>query len=272
MFGRRAFSALLVLASLLGACGGCGADAKPEAWIEDGTPAAEKQPDFVTDWAKEFFVKWLADHGEEAIVTDEQGVGIEGNATRLAAFHYGTNDIGNGCTVETEFRITLPDGREIVEFVGGNGETQDTAVNMTFVNFTLSTFHVVYSCFMNTNDPHMTHEPMTAGGKAWTLTTGGMIALGSDEVPDLSDVGKACLDELADLKLSDRAHWLKFVYGRHQEEVLSSAVTLDNEEEKFLTSRLEGLPWPPTETYYIAKQFIVLRPAATAAGSDSAGE
>ncbi len=205
MLARHVLSVSVVLASLIGitSIGGCsGGDAKPSAWIEDGIPATEKQPDFVTDLAKEFFLDWLTDHGETAIVNDKHGVGIEGSATRLLAFHYGTDDSGNGFGVETEFRITLPDGREIVEFVAGNGETKDAAVKMTFLNFTMSTFHVIYSCFMNKEDPHMTHERMMVGGKEWILTTGGMFAPGGDDLPDFSNVSKACLDELSDLTLS----------------------------------------------------------------------
>ena len=68
MFARRVLSVSFVLTSFIGvtSIGGCsGGDAKPGAWIEDGTPAAEKQADFVTDLAKEFFVDWLTGHGEK---------------------------------------------------------------------------------------------------------------------------------------------------------------------------------------------------------------
>jgi len=275
LLARRLLSVSFVLTSFIGLTSivGCGGgDTKPGVWIEDGTPAAEKQPDFVTDLARDFFRDWLTNHGETEIVADKRGVGIEGNGTRLLAFHYGTEESGNGFSVETEFRITLPDGREIVEFVAGSGDTQEAAVQMTFLNFTMSTFHVVYSCFMNMDDPHMTHERITAGGKEWILTTGGMFALGGDDLPDFSSVSKACRDQLSDLTLSDEAHWLKVVYGRHETEVLAASATLDNEGHELLTSRLDRLPWPPTENFYMAKQFIVLRPAIASTENDSSGE
>jgi hypothetical protein len=253
----------LLVACILGinGCGRSGDTPQSDAaWIEDGTPCVEKTPDAVTQQAREFFAKWLGDHGELEIVNDDTGVGIKSNPTRLWAFLYGSNQSDGGFTVETEFRIVLPDGREIVEFVAGNGDTEESAIAMSFVNFTMSTFHVVYSSFMNSDDPHMTHERVQIGGASWMLTSGGMFALGGEGIPEFSKVSQQIRDQVCKLELTDGTHWLKVVYGRHQNEVLAAAVTLDNENLDSMSSRLNSLVWPATDGFYMAKQFIVIQP------------
>jgi hypothetical protein len=112
----------------------------------------------------QFFADWLKDHGEQNVIIDAQGVGLAGNATRLQASIYGSDPTEAGCTVELEFKIKLPDGREIIEYVAGPGKTEDQAVNDCLANFVLSTFHVVYKSFMNPADEHQTVEPITING------------------------------------------------------------------------------------------------------------
>jgi len=76
----------------------------------------------------DFLVTWLQSHGETNIVEDANGVGIGGSATRLRSSLYGSKKHDNGTvTAETEFRVRLPDGREVVEYVAGTGDTLEKA-------------------------------------------------------------------------------------------------------------------------------------------------
>lgn len=237
-------------------------DESSSAFIEDGTPAIGKPPDRVTEQARDYFAGWLATHGETRVVNDATGVGVVGNSTRLWAFLYGIKGNETGFSAEVEFRVVLPDGREIVEFVAGNGATEDAAIGTAFANFTLSTFHVVYSCFINQADPHMTHERVTIGGTERILTTGGMFAMGSETLPDFAAVSDQLQDELARTGLPDGTHWVKVVYGRQGDDVLAEAVMLDNEGFEDFLPHMRVLEWPSTDEFYIAKQFIVVRPAS----------
>jgi hypothetical protein len=257
------FLALLILVST-----GCSKSPTLEttAFIEDGISAANKKEDDVSKAAREFFSEWLANHGETNIVNDATGVGIANSPTRLWAFRYGNKE---SSTTELEFRIVLPDGREIVEFVAGMGSTENGKDQsaMAMMNFCMSTFHVVYSCFMNHDDPHMSHEEVTIGSQEFLLTSGGMIAFGSDlELPNFSEVSKRIKDSLlaSGLVLSPQAHWLKVVYGQHQSKSIIVSVTLDNVEKSTLTERISHLNWPQTDGFYLAKEFIVLRPKKSA--------
>ncbi|MCA9170782.1 MAG: hypothetical protein KDB23_24055 [Planctomycetales bacterium] len=255
---------LSLVACIVGA-GGCGRSGDtaqgPTAWIEDGTVAIEKTPDAVTVQAREFFVDWLRNHGESDIVNDDTGVGIKSSPTRLWAFLYGSTESEGGFSVETEFRIVLPDGREIVEFVAGNGDTEEGAIGMSFLNFTISTFHVIYSSFMNLDDPHMTHDRVQISGADCMVTSGGMFALGGEGLPEFSEVSQQILDAVCRLDLTEGTHWMKVVYGRHQDEVLAAAATLDNEDLDAMSSQLSSFNWPETDGFYLAKQFFVIRPA-----------
>ena len=42
--------------------------------------------------------------------------------------------------------------------------------------------------------------------------------------------------------------------------MITCSVTFDNEPNEMLTKRIEKLDWPNVKDFYIAKEFIVLRP------------
>ena len=74
--------------------------------------------------SNEFFTSWLQDHGESNIVADANGIGLTGNPTRLRFSLYDSSKASNSYTAELEFRVRIPDGREIVEYVAGSGDSQ----------------------------------------------------------------------------------------------------------------------------------------------------
>src|SRR6476620_3395128 len=77
-----------------------------------------------------FFVQWLKGHNEKDIVVDDKGVGLKGNPTRLKASLYGSQPSEKGGQiVELEFKITLPDGQVIIEYLAGMGDTEEKAIN-----------------------------------------------------------------------------------------------------------------------------------------------
>jgi|GEM_PF-1461964 len=226
-------------------------------FIEDGTKASKNESDEVTKAARKFFSEWLKGPGEKNVVNDGSGVGVAENNTRLWAFHYGDEE-----STEIEFRIVLEDGRAIVEFLSGMGVEGKDATQSAFMNFCMSTFHVVYSCFMNTDDEHMDHEDITIGGQDFVLTSGGIFSLGSKDLPDFKGMSDQVHEELqySDLDLAAKPHWLKVVYGQSNGEKILCSVTLDNEVASKMTQNVEKLDWPEIDGFYMAKEFMVLRP------------
>jgi hypothetical protein len=208
-----------------------------------------------------FFVEWLNGHGETKIVTDAKGVGLAGNPARLRASIYGSEkQKDGGYVVETEFRMTLPNGAEIIEFVAGMGDSEVAAVNDSMVNFTLSTFHVVYKAFLNADDPHQTIKELTIGGKPRQAAFGNMFIRGEQGAGKDLDAMQASIEQaLSELALSDDPHWIKIVYGQHKKAPTIVAVTLDNNDQFQLTEKIKNLDWPKRDAFYMVKQFIVIK-------------
>src|SRR5690349_3578195 len=124
---------------------------------ESPNPSSKNSKDGISIGGKtrEFFTDWLREHGETNVVVDAAGVGLKGSAARLRASLYGSEQhASNSFVAELEFRVHIPSGGEIVEFVAGSGESFDRAVDDALVNFTLTTFHVLYKAFFNPADPH----------------------------------------------------------------------------------------------------------------------
>jgi len=212
--------------------------------------------------SSDFLVEWLQSHGETNIVADGQGLGIAGNATRLRASLYGSKKHQNGSvTAETEFRVRVPGGREIVEYVAGTGESLEAAEKDAQLNFLLTTFHVVYRSFMNSADPHQTEEQVTINGEPRVLVLGDTMARSgaTNSSPDLSELRSRFREMLSSLTLSPQAHWMKIVYAQHQAKVITCSVSLDNQENAALTDTAKKLRWPVREDFYMVKQFIVVK-------------
>jgi hypothetical protein len=209
-----------------------------------------------------FFVDWLQAHGETNVIVDAGGVGIGGNATRLKASVYGSNRNPNGtCVVEAEFRIRLPSGGEIVEFVAGMGDSEDKALNDSLVNFALSTFHVVYKSFINPTDPHQTLESVTINSSPRQLAMGDLYMRGSstNDPPELSTVRSQIRAAIGGLPLSAEPHWIKIVYSQTNGMPMTVSATLDNKDQPALTAAASGFAWPKQEAFYLAKEFVVVK-------------
>jgi hypothetical protein len=212
-----------------------------------------------TNKYEQFFVEWLKNHGEKNVVTDAQGVGLAGNATRLRANMYEIKNAGNGYTAELEFKIKLPDGKEIVEYLAGMGDTEEQAVNDCLANFTLTTFHVVYKAYMNPQDEHQPVEKVQIGGIERELLLGEFYARGGEDTPDLMPVSAQVRQLAIDSSLPAGTHWIKIVYGQNEEKPIMVSATLDNGESAELTDKLGKLDWPKHKSFYLVKQFILIK-------------
>jgi hypothetical protein len=215
-----------------------------------------------TPASREFFVEWLKSHGETNIVVDSKGVGIAGSPTRLRSSLYGSEKQRNGSiSAETEFRVHLPGGREIVEFVAGSGDTLEAAEKDGKLNFLLTTFHVVYRSFMNPADPHQTEETVTINGKPRVLVLGDSMTRSgaTNSSPDMFPLRSRFREMLSPLLLSPEPHWVKIVFAQNQNRVVMCAVTLDNQDNAALTEIVRKLPWPVQQDFYMVKQFIVVK-------------
>jgi hypothetical protein len=210
----------------------------------------------------DFFVKWLKAHGHADVVVDAAGVGVAGNATRLRASLYGSKrHADGGFVVEVEFTVRLPSGREITEFVAGMGDAEEKAINDALLNFTLTTFHVVYKGFINPADPHTTMTKVAVGGVDRDVIAGDIFMRGtaSGTDVDLNAMRSEIQGVLKDVPLAPGPHWIKVVYSQNDGKPMTVAVTLDNADHLGMTRAVERLKWPRRDGFYMAKQFIVVK-------------
>jgi hypothetical protein len=224
-------------------------------------PSATSQATAERAAEDDFFAGWLRAHGETDIVTDARGIGVSGNGTRLRASPYGETPHGGGVlVVETEFRVHLPSGDEIVEYVAGVGASRKAADDDARANFATSTFHVIYRSFINPSDPHQQEEPIVLNGLPRSLVRGDVVVRNFGGGPvDVSLVESQLKDILSKLSLSAAPHWIKIVYQQTDGAPDTVAVTLDNTEHASLISAIKRLPWPRQPGSYTAKQFIVIK-------------
>lgn len=210
----------------------------------------------------EFFSQWLKDHGHNDVVSDEQGVGVANNATRLSASIYSEKPSNDGrVVVETEFRVQLPSGRTIVEFIAGIGDSREKAIHDSFVNFVVTTFHVVYKGFINFEDPHLESTKLTIAGKEREVLLGDIFlrSNSSEQRVDLSRIRPQIEAMLEKSNLSSDVHWIKIVYAQMNNKPMTVSVTIDNAEDQGMTEQMTRLGWPSATAFYMAKQFIVVK-------------
>lgn len=112
------------------------------------------------------------------------------------------------------------------------GKTEDEAENDALINFTLTTFHVVYKSFMNPANPHQAIETVSIRGRVCQMAMGDLLMRGgnSDHPIDLNSMRPQIRDAITALPLSDGPHWIKIVYGQKNGQSPFVSATLDNAE------------------------------------------
>jgi hypothetical protein len=209
----------------------------------------------------DFFVNWFKGHGHSNVVVDD-GVGVEGNATRLKASLYNSKKHANGgYVVELEFTIRLPSQQTITEFVAGMGDKEEDAIGDAKVNFILSTFHVVYKGFINAADPHLDLAHVEIDGTKREVIIGDIYRRGgpSDKKESFIAVRKEIRDSLRNVPLSTGSHWMKIVYSQKDGQPMTVSAQLDNQDHKEFTEVVKNLNWPRSKSFYTAKLFIVVK-------------
>ncbi len=211
---------------------------------------------------EKFFVEWLKVHGEKWVEADDRGVGVAGNSLRLRAATYDVKKNPSGpVSVELEFRITLPSGAEIIEYLAGIGDTEEKAIGDCLTNFVLTTFHTVYKAFINSDDPHQVVQKITIAGRDREFIQGDLLARGEVDGggEGLNAMTERIREVISKHPVAAGPHWLKVVYAQQKKQLMLVSVTLDNLEVPALAAQVKSLPWPAQETFYMAKQFLVIK-------------
>ena len=210
----------------------------------------------------QFLIDWLRDHGETNVVSDRNGVGIANNPVRLNCSLYGSTGQEDGrFVVEMEFNARMPDGRRLVEFVGGVGDSLQAAIDDAKLNFVVTTFHVLYRGFINPSDPHQSEETVLVDGKPRVMVKGDSITRSTENgaMTDLSAVKASFVDLVASRSFSSEPHWIKLVFGQHQGRIVECVASIDSFDDSKLSEEVRALGWPSSDDFYLFKWFILIK-------------
>jgi len=211
---------LIIMLFLTAGCGK-GTTVRSAPRLEETSAQPSQRP-----LPNDFFVGWLEAHGHKDVVVDADGVGVANNATRLKASLYGSNEHKNsGFVVETEFTIRLPSKRIIPL------------------------------------DPHMGMKKLQINGAEREVILGDILSRGNtaEGEVNLNPMREEIRKAISKLALEPSPHWIKIVYSQHESKPMTVAATLDNGDHKGLTDAITALPWPRSDRFYMAKQFIVIK-------------
>jgi hypothetical protein len=209
-------------------------------------------------WANPFqdhLVQLLRDHGEKNLITDSQGVGLPGQSARLEVKLYDATRGEVGWMVEMEIKIHLPNS-EILEFVSGSGETREKATTICLLNFTTTTFHVLYKAFLNPSDTHLDSISFGPKDHPRQLIAGDLIFMGKKPAPKFPPhLESQLISRVKQFQFPVGPHTLKIVYAQETQ----TMVTLDGKLEPNLAETINQLVWPKSDQPYLMKQFMVVK-------------
>lgn len=209
----------------------------------------------------DFFVGWLKRHGEKEIISSRDGVSVSGRPIRFSARTHRVLETKGGWCAELEFRTVLPDKRVILDYVAGMGADTGAAKVDALTSFTISTFHVLYSAFINERDPHIEPELHDMGGRSRAFHIGDWMVRSKTpfESETTDRLTRYVVDRIRETDLDETPHWIEVVYGQNQGKVLECATTLDNGTDPRLRSAVAGAPWPKRHEFYMLKLFVVVK-------------
>src|ERR1700740_2124232 len=101
------------------------------------------------------FKHWLENHHAANIVADASGITLPDKKLKFSGDVYSAKQNEKSVTIETQLRISLPNGRALEENVVGIGEDQQHAFSESLYNLCTSTLEPLYVEFVDSKDDYV---------------------------------------------------------------------------------------------------------------------
>lgn len=151
----------------------------------------------------------------------------------------------------------IDDNRVLIESVAGIGTDLDAQTSFAMQAFAEGAFHVLLPAFFDRPPCHGTEREMWIIGSPRAVYAS-LISSVFGVPPDLSFY-PAFIKRLEKYPLPEGTHWIRIYQMRHNGEVLSNEVLLDNDPWDEMQVFMAEHPWPVTEKPYDVRVFLVVK-------------
>ncbi len=215
------------------------------------------------EYVNGYFELWLKAHKFEGFIKKNNGIFFPANGVLLDGeiHQVNTNAGGKLYSVESRISIQFKNGKRLDDFVGGVGDTPNSAFEDSLQNFCLTTLHPIYAELFDHNDLHARKESWNIGGINRRVFLSDWGQRGEKEkVDEKNQRNIECIlrEEMKSMNLSKDIHWVKLVASSVNGSIRALVVTVDGIKNDQLTKRLLMYKWPQAETFFIVKLFFTI--------------
>lgn len=193
-------------------------------------------------------------------MADASGVSLPDKNLKFSGDIYSAKQNGKSVIVETQMRISPPDGRALEENVAGISDDPQRAFGESLYNLCTSTLESLYVEFVDGNDDYVMRSQASFGGKARTIYQTGWSRRGDQPADDKSmqNLMAQVFTRMGSLKLDAQAHWGKLVLLSANGKIKTVDLIIDNQEQPTEAESIKSINWPKTEKFYMLKLFFVV--------------
>ena len=163
-----------------------------------------------------------------------------------------------------DVQVLVKPGLTIEESFAGAGPL-DEGFKSAIENFSANSLHVLLSALWNRDDRTQVNvEPWNVAGLPFTAVVGNLGMRGSSKV-DIPEppagLFNALHQAICSEPLTPELHWFRFFFANHGGEHMAESLR-DNEPWSPGIDALKSLAWAPTDGFYSARLFLILKPGA----------
>jgi len=189
---------------------------------------------------------------------------VEGRSPAFRASVHRVQEIREFISLQLDVEVFAAEHKVlIVESFGGAGGSIAEAVDRAFVNFAMSSFHVLLSALCGRTDDQVTVERWTSSEREWRVWIGSVVVQAPDGqnevVPD--SLVQTIESLMGESRLEPRIHWARFFYANVARENTECEFLLDGEPLESAQIALRGLDWAREDFYYSVRNFLIMLPA-----------